>query len=263
MNLNYFTQSTSSDYEQLGENLIKRRLEEFLENIEQKEDGRYRIKIPWIEDTVPQNSNESQSRLRLNILMKKMTEEIRDGYEEIIKDRLRMAVMEEVPKQPSGKRIFYMPHKPVVREEATSTKLRMVFDASAKSLPDAFSINECMNLGPNWIQDKEKWPRTEENPGTDIECIQEELKKEETLFYCAEDKANLKEIDSLLERKTLKGTKRIVAWCLRFSLNCRANRSGEKRKAGPLTTEEIENADKKLIRNAQEQINLEARKHSN
>ena len=80
--------------------------------------------------------------------MKKMTEEIRDGYEEIIKDQLRMGVIEEVPKQPSGKRIFYMPHKPVVREEATSTKLRMVFDASAKPLPDAFSINECMNPGP-------------------------------------------------------------------------------------------------------------------
>ena len=78
------------------------------------------------------------------------------------------------------------------------------------------------------------------------------------MFYCSEDKANLKEIDSLLERKTLKSTKRIVAWCLRFSLHCRANRSWEKRQGGPLATEEIENADKKLIRNAQEQMNLES-----
>ena len=31
---------------------------------------------------------------------------------------------------------------------------------------------------------------------------------------------------------------------------------GGKRKGGPITTEEIENADKKLIRNAQEPINL-------
>ena len=159
MNLNYFTQTTSSDYEQLyrldvlgvedrkefDQEEVKK---EFIENIEQKEDGRYKVKIPWIEDRVPQNTNESQSRLRLNRLMKKMTEEIRDGYEEIIEDQLRMGVIEEVPKQPSGKRIFYMPHKPVVREEATSTKLRMVFDASAKPLPDAFSINECMNPGP-------------------------------------------------------------------------------------------------------------------
>ena len=62
--------------------------------------------------------------------MKKMTENIRDGYEEIIQEQLKMGVIEEVPIQPTGKRIFYMPHKSVVREEATSTNVRMVFDAT-------------------------------------------------------------------------------------------------------------------------------------
>ena len=58
--------------------------------------------------------------------MKRMTEKVRDGYEEIIEDQLKMGVIEEVPIQPTGNRIFYMPHKPVVREGATSTKIRMV-----------------------------------------------------------------------------------------------------------------------------------------
>ena len=49
-----------------------------------------------------------------------------------------MGVIEEVPIQPTGKRIFYVPHTPVVREEATSTKIRMVFDASSKPTPDTF-----------------------------------------------------------------------------------------------------------------------------
>ena len=42
-----------------------------------------------------------------------------------------------------------MPHKAVVRTEAVTTKVRMVFDASAKPYPLAASINECMYTGPS------------------------------------------------------------------------------------------------------------------
>ena len=41
-----------------------------------------------------------------------------------------------------------MPHKPVMRQSATTTKIRMVFDASAKPQPLASSVNECMHTGP-------------------------------------------------------------------------------------------------------------------
>ena len=58
-----------------------------------------------------------------------------------------MGIIEETPTQPTGSRTFYMPHKPVIRDNATSTKVRMVFDASAKPSPEAFSVNECMNPG--------------------------------------------------------------------------------------------------------------------
>ena len=231
--LNYFTQTTSEDYEQLyrldvlgvedrkefDQEEVKK---EFVENIEQKEDGRYRVKIPWIEDRVPQQTNEQQSRIRLNRLMKRMTEKVRDGYEEIIEDQLKMGVIEEVPIQPTGNRIFYMPHKPVVREGARSTK-------------------------------------TEGHSKTDFESIQKELKNGKKLFYCADEKKDETEIDKLLERKTPKGTKRIIAWCERFIFNCNAKRTGSKINCGLLITEEIENADKKLIRRAQEGINLESK----
>ena len=42
-----------------------------------------------------------------------------------------------------------MPHKAVVRTEAVTTKVRMVFDGSAKPHPLAASINECMYTGPS------------------------------------------------------------------------------------------------------------------
>ena len=55
--------------------------------------------------------------------------------------------MEVAPKTPTGDRTSYMPHKPVVRESGSMTKVRMVFDASVKPHLLANSINECMYTG--------------------------------------------------------------------------------------------------------------------
>ena len=56
-------------------------------------------------------------------------------------------IIEDCPPEPAG-REFYISHKPVVREEATSTKLRVVYDASARAYPNAPSLNECLYPGP-------------------------------------------------------------------------------------------------------------------
>ena len=44
--------------------------------------------------------------------------------------------------------MYYIVHKPMVREEATSTKVRMVFDASTKPNPTSNSVDDCMFTGP-------------------------------------------------------------------------------------------------------------------
>ena len=49
--------------------------------------------------------------------------------------------------EPVG-REFYLPHKPVIRESAESTKLRIVFDASARSNEKSPSLNDCLETGP-------------------------------------------------------------------------------------------------------------------
>ena len=59
-----------------------------------------------------------------------------------------MGIIEEAPTQPTGSRIFYLSHKPVIRDNATSTNVRMVSDASAKPSSEPSSANECMNFGP-------------------------------------------------------------------------------------------------------------------
>ena len=74
-------------------------------------------------------------------------EKLRGEYNGIIEEQLRVGVIEEAPQNPSGKRVFYMPHKPVVKRSAVTTKVRMVFDASARPHPLANSINDCMFTG--------------------------------------------------------------------------------------------------------------------
>ena len=55
--------------------------------------------------------------------------------------------MEPVSSPPVGKE-FYIPHKAVVREAAETTKLRIVYDASARESEKSPSLNECLEAGP-------------------------------------------------------------------------------------------------------------------
>ena len=65
-------------------------------------------------------------------------------YEEILTEQLVTGIVEKAPERPTGERML---HKPVIREDATTTKVRMVFDASAKPHPLVNSINDCMFTG--------------------------------------------------------------------------------------------------------------------
>ena len=156
---NYFTRTTSDEYEglyQLDVIGVEDRKEfdqdevknEFLENVSRKQTGRYVVKILWTQDRIPQQTNQAQSTVRLSSLLRRTSPSVKESYDAIIKEQLSMGIIEEAPKQPTGSRTFYVPHKPVIRDNAASTKVRKVFDASAKLSPEAFSVNECMNSGP-------------------------------------------------------------------------------------------------------------------
>ena len=61
-------------------------------------------------------------------------------------------VIEEVPtdEMASMYPIYYMPHRPVVRESTTATKVRPVFDATAPGY-NVVSLNDCLETGPSVI----------------------------------------------------------------------------------------------------------------
>ena len=68
-------------------------------------------------------------------------------YDQIIREQQEQGIIEDCPPESTGFR-FYIPHKPAIREEAASTKLREVHDASARAYSDAPSLNECLYPGP-------------------------------------------------------------------------------------------------------------------
>jgi len=120
------------------------------ESITRGVDGRYEVSVPWIPGSSLPSTNEQPSRRRLFRVEKKLSQDpkLREEYEEIVRDQLEEGIVEVAPETPTGYRTFYMPHKPVVRESASTTKVRMVFDASTKPHPLANSVNECKYTGP-------------------------------------------------------------------------------------------------------------------
>lgn len=75
-------------------------------------------------------------------------------YNDIIEEQLEPGIIEPVLKEnvkKSSAKVHYMPHHAVVREDKTTTKVRIVFSGSVKSSPEDLSINECLEGGPNII----------------------------------------------------------------------------------------------------------------
>ncbi|VDM99929.1 unnamed protein product, partial [Onchocerca ochengi] len=54
---------------------------------------------------------------------------------------------QEVKKEENEERVAYLPHQAVINPQKTTTKLRVVFDASAKTT-EGPSLNECLYRGP-------------------------------------------------------------------------------------------------------------------
>ena len=57
--------------------------------------------------------------------------------------------MKKYPPRTIGEVLHYVPHYPVIREEAESIKLRIVCDCSAKENCDLTSLNDCLETGPS------------------------------------------------------------------------------------------------------------------
>ena len=128
--------------------------ESFTQSIRQVE-GRYEVQLPWKPTHKPLPTNLHLCKKRLQSLLNKLKPqpELLQEYNKVIQEQLQRGIVEVVSEEQHQQedKIHYLPHHPVVRKDKTTTKLRVVYDASSKS-QDHPSLNDCLYAGPSFEQ---------------------------------------------------------------------------------------------------------------
>jgi len=113
------------------------------------QDGHYAVAIPWKHDRpkLPNNRHIAEQRLKATERKLAMNPEVAVAYKEVIDDYLDKGYIRRVPTdetQPETE--WLLPHFPVTRPDKTTTKTRIVFDASAEF--NGTSLNKAALPGP-------------------------------------------------------------------------------------------------------------------
>ena len=114
-------------------------------------DGRYQVRLPWKQDhpTLPDNYTLCKRRLQNTLSKLKANPPLMEEYKKIMKEQEEKAIIEKV--EPTNEalvgKVTYLPHHPVIRSDKQTTKVRIVYDASAKNA-QGISLNSCLYTGP-------------------------------------------------------------------------------------------------------------------
>ena len=107
---------------------------------------RYQVGLPWKENTPPLPDNFELCRRRLDSLLKRLKQNptLLAEYDSVIRDQLRRGIVKVVNHSESAEldRVHYLPHHGVVRQDKATSKLRIVYDASART--SGPSLNDCL-----------------------------------------------------------------------------------------------------------------------
>ncbi|XP_064488356.1 uncharacterized protein LOC135400454 [Ornithodoros turicata] len=126
----------------------------YFEQTVSKSDERYEVALPWRDHVNLNNNNEVAKRL-LQQLTRKLQKApvLLEAYDVAIRQYYRDDMAELVGEDAQTEHFtYYMPHQAVVREASSTTKLRVVFDASSHA-PRSLSLNDNLQSGPNLTAD--------------------------------------------------------------------------------------------------------------
>ena len=123
--------------------------EKFIEDIRHNGE-RYEVKLPFKEDHPLLPDNYHLSKMRLESLLRRLKSkpEVLKHYDEVVKEQLERNIIEPVnlTEQTEVGKVHYLPHRENIRLDKDTTKLRVVYDASAKH--HGPSLNNCLYSGP-------------------------------------------------------------------------------------------------------------------
>lgn len=116
-----------------------------------EKDGRYKVRYPF-KSGPPINIGNSRkyaekSLLNLSKTLSKSSETLKQ-YNDFMSDYEKQGHMSRVVEKQNGQsQEVYLPHHPIIRESSSTTKLRVVFNASSKT-SNFTSLNDHMHIGP-------------------------------------------------------------------------------------------------------------------
>ena len=121
-------------------------------HVARDESGRYIVALPFKNDKPVLGESRPRAQKRLQSLLNKFSKEpnLKKRYSEVINEHRQLGHMTEI-RDVSYECGFYLPHHAVIKESSISTKLRVVFDGSAKTSTGS-SLNDNLLVGPT-IQD--------------------------------------------------------------------------------------------------------------
>lgn len=132
--------------------------EHYKKTVSRCKNGRYIVHLPF-DDDVKEVLGDSRNRAvaRLMQLEKTFTKnpQLHLDYSDFISEYIMLKHMEPIDTKQfttSSEESFYLPHHAVIKNTSTTTKLRVVFDASARS-SSGISLNDKMLTGPTIQQD--------------------------------------------------------------------------------------------------------------
>jgi len=128
-------------------------VEEFERTVRYNEvSGRYKVGLLWKKEPPILIDNRNLARSMLVSLERRLekNQSLKKGYEEALLEMEKDNHIVEIPSEEMKceNSVFYLPHHPHVRESSTSTKIRPVFNASARG-SNGVSLNDCLECGPN------------------------------------------------------------------------------------------------------------------
>ncbi|XP_076649206.1 uncharacterized protein LOC143356978 [Halictus rubicundus] len=126
----------------------------FTETTTRDSGGRYTVQLPFNERKNSLGQSHNMALNRFYALEKKLARNnaLKQQYSEFLREYRDLGHMREITQHDNTHEGYYIPHHAVFKDEGLSTKIRVVFDASAKSSTN-ISLNNTLRVGPT-IQDE-------------------------------------------------------------------------------------------------------------
>lgn len=133
----------------LSENEIKCE-EHFKQTHQRDKGGRFVVRLPFKSVTPSFGNTFGQACNRFLSLERRLDRNLslKESYKKFIHEYISLGHMQEISTPNIMSNCFYLPHHAVIKASSSTTKLRVVFDASCKS-DTGVSLNEQMLVGPN------------------------------------------------------------------------------------------------------------------